>query len=111
MDKELNYKKAVKKFITEQSQDQGSFPEIKTSPVIDDAGGHYLVYHSGWLNNRRTYSCYLHIDVLNGKVVIQHNGTNLEIADELMSLGVQREDIVLEFHPPYSRQHTGFAVA
>ncbi|MEK7255907.1 MAG: XisI protein [Bacteroidota bacterium] len=111
MDKELKYKKAVRNFILEESKHKLNLPEVRTVPVIDDAGGHYLLYHSGWHNNRRVYSCYLHIDVEGDRAIVQHNGTDIEVADELMELGVCREDIVLEFLPPYSRQYSGFAVA
>lgn len=111
MDKKLNYKQAVKKLILQYGKKKGSSPEIVTAPIIDDEGGHYLVYHSGWLNNRRTYGCFLHIDIQNDKVIVQHNGTDLEIGDELVELGINMDDIVLEFLPPYSRSLAGFAVA
>jgi hypothetical protein len=32
------------------------------------------------------------------------------MANELVALGVPKEDIVLAFHAPYKRQYTGFAV-
>ncbi|MEQ8538230.1 MAG: element excision factor XisI family protein [Coleofasciculus sp. D1-CHI-01] len=49
--------------------------------------------------------------MINGKVWIQLNNTEAHLADELMKLGVNREDIVLGFHSPYMRQFTDFAVS
>jgi hypothetical protein len=56
------------------------------------------------------YGCVLHLDIKNGKIWIQQNGTEIGIADELVKLGVPKEDIVLAFHEPLMRQYTGFAV-
>jgi hypothetical protein len=52
----------------------------------------------------------MHIDIKNGKIWIQHHGTEVGDANELVELGVPKEDIVLAYHAPYQRQYTGFAV-
>ncbi len=52
----------------------------------------------------------LHLDIKNGKIWIQWNGTEDDIAADLMALGVEKQDIVLGFHSPYMRQFTDFAV-
>ena len=53
----------------------------------------------------------LHVDIQNGKIWIQHDGTKGGIANELVELGVPKQDIVLAFHAPYRRQFTEFAVS
>jgi hypothetical protein len=55
------------------------------------------------------YSVPLHLSLENGKIWIQQNNTDREIASELMDLGVPASDIVLGFHPPAARHLTGFA--
>jgi len=52
----------------------------------------------------------VHIDIKNGKIWIQHDGTERGVANDLVEWGVPKEDIVLAFHAPYRRQYTGFAV-
>ena len=52
----------------------------------------------------------LHLDIIDGKIGIQHDGTDIGIADELVALGVPKQDIVLAFHAPSMRKHTEFAV-
>jgi len=42
---------------------------------------------------------------------IQRNGTDDGIAIELEQAGIPKENIVLGFHEPDVRQHTGYAVA
>jgi XisI protein len=56
------------------------------------------------------YGCVLHIDIKDGKVWVQHNGTERAIADDLMEQGVPAQDIVLGFHSPSKRKFTEFAV-
>jgi hypothetical protein len=51
------------------------------------------------------------LDIIEGKIWVQHNGTELEISKELVGLGVAKNDIVLAFHSPYQRQFTDFAVS
>jgi hypothetical protein len=53
--------------------------------------------------------CVLHFDIKSGKIWIQHDGTEDSIADELVALGVPKNDIVLAYHAPYNRQFTEFA--
>ncbi|NEQ76260.1 MAG: XisI protein [Okeania sp. SIO2C9] len=65
----------------------------------------------GWDGNERIRGCVLQIDIKNEKIWIQHDGTKMGIADELVDLGVPSSDIVLAFHAPYKRKYTGFAVS
>ena len=52
-----------------------------------------------------------HLQIRNGKIWIQHDGTDRPVADALLEAGVPKEDIVLGFHPENVRQYTEFAVA
>jgi hypothetical protein len=54
----------------------------------------------------------MHIDIKsNCKVWIQVNNTDVQIADELMELGIAREDIVLGFLHASMRSFTEFAAS
>ncbi|MCE2888987.1 MAG: XisI protein [Pseudanabaena sp. 42896M_M3] len=39
---------------------------------------------------------------------MQHDSTDTGIADQLLEMGVPKEDIVFTFHEPEVRQFTGF---
>jgi hypothetical protein len=53
----------------------------------------------------------LHLDIKDGKIWIQYDGTEGGIALELVELGVPKEDIVLGYHSPSVRGFTEFAVS
>ncbi len=59
---------------------------------------------------KRDLGCVLLLDIKNGKSWIQHDGTEVGIANQLVELGVPSQDIVLAFHEPEVRQFTDFAV-
>jgi hypothetical protein len=53
----------------------------------------------------------LHLDIKDGKIWIQQDGTEVGIANQLVELGVPKRDIVLAFHEPAVRQFTEFGKA
>lgn len=110
MEKLEQYRNYVQQVIAEYAQ-LGSSPEqIERQLIFDPVGDHYQLMYVGWKNRRRHHGCILHLDLKNGKIWIQHDGTEIGIANELVKLGVPKEDIVLAFHEPLVRQYTGFAV-
>lgn len=113
MDKVASNKKIVSDLISNIGA-QGAKPDapIQTQIIKDEEKGHYLLFSNGWRSDERVYGCYLHIDVAkDGKVWLQHDGTDVTVAQMLLDRGIPKEDIVLAFHPPFVREDTGFAVA
>jgi XisI protein len=51
------------------------------------------------------------MDIKDGKIWIQRNMTEADLAQELVEMGVPKEDIVLGLHPAYKRPYTGYGVA
>ncbi len=45
----------------------------------------YLLVEAGWENGQRTYGTLLHLDIINGKISIQQDGTEEGIATELFA--------------------------
>lgn len=89
-----------------------SMKEIATQIIVDEKHGHYVLFSTGWRDDNRIYGPFVHLDVTqDGKVWLQHDGTNLEIATLLEEKGIPKEDIVLAFHAPYVRAWTGYAVS
>ncbi|MBX2930226.1 MAG: XisI protein [Saprospiraceae bacterium] len=113
MDKITKYKTIVRKLVEEIGQlGSSSFEDVETQIITDDEHGHYLLYSNGWSNESRTYGCYVHIDVRpDGKVWLQHDGTNLVLANELLVKGILKTDLVLGFHSPFFRKQTEYAAA
>jgi len=67
--------------------------------------------YAGWNRTYRIHGSVIHIDIRNGKIWIQYDGTEDGIAEELVKIGIPRDRIVLAFKPPEIRPHTDFAVA
>ncbi|NEP59720.1 MAG: XisI protein [Symploca sp. SIO2G7] len=44
----------------------------------------------------------MHFDIKDGKIWIQENVTEAELGQDLVNMGVAREDIVLGFQVPYA---------
>ena len=53
----------------------------------------------------------MHLDIKDGKIWIQRNQSDKLIADELVAMGVPKQDIVLGLQPVYVREYTGYGVA
>jgi hypothetical protein len=51
------------------------------------------------------------MDIKDGKIWLQHNGTERGVANELVELGIPKDAIVLAYQLPYKRPYTAFAVA
>lgn len=104
------YRDCIKQIIKKYQQYTKANSQVEAQIVVDTEHDHYQLVYVGWKKQRRIYGCVLHFDIKNGKIWIQHNGTEANIADELMDLGVEKLDIVLGFHSPYKRQFTEFSV-
>lgn len=109
MEKITAYKKYIMQLLQDIGDDIPSSEDIETQYIFDTERDHYQLFQVGWEDYDWIHGCILHIDIRNNKIWIQHNGTELGIADELVTLGVPKEDIVLGFHAPYKRKYTGFA--
>ncbi|BDA66513.1 fdxN element excision controlling factor protein XisI [Calothrix sp. PCC 7716] len=104
------YREAIQKMLTEYAERDSDEQDVELQKVFDTLHDHYQLLYVGWENRKRIFGPVMHLDIKNDKVWIQWNGTETDIAAELMSMGVAREDIVLGFHTPYMRQFSDFAV-
>ncbi len=112
MDSSLTeYRNIIEKVLQDYANFLGGEPEVQIELVCDREGNRYLLVETGWQNDYRIYGNVLHLDIINGKVWIQHDGTEEGVANELIAAGIPKESIVLAFRHPQVREHTGFAVA
>jgi XisI protein len=110
MDRLERYRKIVRQVLAEYASFKPSHGEIDTELVVDPERDHYEVIDVGWDGDERVHGSIIHIDVIDGKVWIQYDGTDRPVADELIAAGIPQQDIVLAWHPRELRHHTGFAV-
>jgi hypothetical protein len=105
-----HYRQLVQELLQEYSNIRANHEAVDAEAIFDLQRDRYQVVHVGWSNKRRVYGCVLHLDIIDGKIWIQHDGTEGGIANELVDRGVPKQDIVLGFHSPFKRQFTEFAV-
>jgi hypothetical protein len=110
MDKLSKYRQIVREVLTEYTAVPLAYGDVRTQTIFDREQNRYQVMDIGWSNNRRIYECVLHLDIIDEKIWVQQNMTELQIGRVLMSKGVAVEDIVLGFQPPYAREYSGFAI-
>jgi XisI protein len=103
------YREIVRGLIEEYARHKPAHGQIETEAIVDPEKDHYEVMHVGWDGVRRVHGSVVHVDIIDGKIWVQYDGTTRPIAEELVAAGVPREDIVLGFHPAEVRRHTAFA--
>src|SRR5690349_7204858 len=99
MDRIDRYREIVRRVIEEYAAWRPSHGKIASEAIVDPEKDHYEVMHVGWDNERRVHGSVIHLDIIDGKVWIQYDGTNRPVAEELLAAGIPRDDIVLGFHP------------
>ena len=84
---------------------------IEAKVIIDKAKKHYQLLSYGWRKDDYQFYVIFHFDIINGKVWVQENRTDVLIAQELVEKGIPKKDIVLGLQIPELRGEMGYAVA
>ncbi|MBD2439859.1 XisI protein [Nostoc sp. FACHB-110] len=111
MDTLENYRQTIEKILVEYAAIPYAYGEIKTEVVFDRNSDRYLLVNVGWDRGQRVHGCIVHIDIIDGKIWIQRDGTEHGIAGDLTEAGIPNNHIVLGFREPELRQYTGYATA
>jgi XisI protein len=106
----IKYSEIVQQLLQDYAAMSGDDPTVDTELIFDTVRHSYQLVHVGWHDDRRIYGCILHLDIKDGKIWLQHNGTENDIPAELVEMGVAKTDIVVGFHSPFKRQFTEYAV-
>ena len=111
MDTLDTYRQIIETILTGHTKIPYAYGDIQTEVVFDRLNDRYLLVNVGWEDDgRRVHGSLVHVDIINGKIWIQRDGTEQGVARELVQAGVPRDCIVLGFRSPEIRQHTGYAV-
>lgn len=105
------YREYIKHLLSERQKRASmsrNYEEYEVQTIFDEQQDHYQLLYVGWRGNKRDFGCILHLDIKDGKIWIQHDGTEVGIANQLVEMGVPKQDIILAFHEPYIRQFTEF---
>lgn len=105
------YRQYIRRLLIERAAratSQDRWPEYEVQTLFDQEHDHYQLLYVGWRGTQRDFGCILHLDIKDGKIWVQHDGTEEGIANQLVALGVPKQNIVLAFHEPEVRQFTDF---
>ncbi len=111
MDSVDTWRQVIETVLREYASVPYAYGDIRTKVVLDRFNDHYLLVNVGWRDDRRIHGSIVHIDIIDGKIWVQRDGTEHGIANDLVEAGIPKDEIVLGFRSPEIRQHTGFAVA
>ena len=84
---------------------------IEAKVIIDKAEKHFQLLSYGWRKGDYQFYVIFHFDIINGKVWVQENRTDVLIDQELVEKGIPKKDIVLGLQIPELRGEMGYAVA
>ena len=110
MDRMKQQQESVTQLITRFASYKPAFGDVEMQAITDHEHGHYQVMSIGWEKDERVHDCVMHLDIKDGKIWIQHNATDVDIAEELVEQGLSKAEIVLAMHPTRLRPYTGYAV-
>ncbi|MBM0745001.1 XisI protein (plasmid) [Phormidium sp. CLA17] len=103
------YRQSIRQLLTQHAESVWD-ERIHAETLFDTERDRYQLVYVGWRGSKRVYGVVLHLDVIDGKIWIQQDGTEVGIANKLVELGVPKHDIVLGFDPPMMRHYTEFSV-
>lgn len=111
MEKVAHYSAILTELIVQEAERVSTHPEIEVCPICDTQHHHYQLLYLGWQGVKRVFTPIIHLRLHNGKVWVEHDGTEEGVANHLLAAGIPRKEIVLAFYSPQKRGDTEFAPA
>ncbi len=111
-EKYADYRAAIEEILTDIAAGQYLEEGIRDRAIFDEQKDSYAVISAGWADGKEwVHDVVADLEIINGKVWIHADNTDVVIARQLERRGVPKSDIVLGFRPPEVRLETGYAVA
>lgn len=106
-----SYRNFIKQLLSQYTAYDKVEQNFEIQLVFDESRDHYIWFHVGWEGSKRIYYSVIHFDIKDSKIWLQQNLTELDPAQDLVDLGVPRDDIILGLQPPFKRPYTDYGVA
>ncbi|HEY7547456.1 MAG TPA: XisI protein [Blastocatellia bacterium] len=110
-EKNEQYRQIIQRLLTRLAAIPNLEEGIEDRLLFDENNDSYAIIAEGWDGEERIHNIVAHLEIINGKVWIQADNTDLVIARELGSEGIPKSDIVLGFRPPSARSQSEYAMA
>ena len=99
MDKSLKYQNILKNIIMKYSHFRPSHGNIRLDPLIDETNKRFSIMQVGWDRGRRVRGNILYIIIHNDKVIIEYDGLENGILNDLIKAGIPENEIILAYLP------------
>ncbi|MEI6408299.1 MAG: XisI protein [Bacteroidota bacterium] len=101
MEKIKKYQKIILSLLEEYAAITSPFmPDVSNKVIVDTKGHQYQLIRIGWYKDRHVHYTVFHFEILDGKVWIQENRTDVKIDEELVSAGILPNDIMSGLQHP-----------
>ena len=101
MDTITTYREIVKQVISDYAKLRPSHGNIRLDAVFDEIRDCYALMQVGWDRGKRVRGNLIYITIENGKVIIEYDGMESGITQDLINKGMLERDIVLAFLPDF----------
>ena len=104
MDNLKKYTQVIMDFLSEQAAYKiRKKPQVKSRLIADKENHQFLLVWTGWHAASYIHRLWYHFEIIDNKIWILHNSTDIEVDKELIERGVLKEDIIGAFVPDYLR--------
>lgn len=87
MDKLSLYRQYIQQLLTQRAKLRSPSDPVEIETIFDTMSDRYQLVNVGWKDgSTRIYGCVLHVDIKDGKIWVQHDGT--KDADRRSASGV-----------------------
>jgi hypothetical protein len=97
MDTITSYREIIKQVISDYAKLRPSHGKIRLDVVFDETRDHYALMQVGWDRSQRVRGNLIYVIIENGKVIIEYDGMESGITQELINRGISASDIKLGF--------------
>ena len=111
MDNLRDYSGIIEEKLKEYTKIPYAYGDLECRLIISEQRNNFLLITQGWEDDIQVHGCLVHIEVIGNKIWIHQDGLEEGIANELVSAGINKSEIVLGFHPPEVRPYKDFAVS
>jgi hypothetical protein len=101
MDTIKSYQSVIKQVISEYAKFRPSHGNIHLEPIFDDVNSRYALMQFGWDRDRRVRGNLIYVSIKDRQVLIEYDGIESGITQDLIQKGIPERDIVLAFLPEF----------
>jgi XisI protein len=82
MERVVQYRQAIRQLLTNRAaSDRANLqPEVESQLIFDTEHDRYQILDVGWEELKRVYNCFIQMDIKDGKIWIQRNMTEADLA-------------------------------